>query len=157
MSTVRYIAIDPERLDRMRDRGADEYGNPWTLRVANGGEPLRCCLRRAEPDERIALICYTPWTQPSPWMEAGPVFVHFERCAGYETPHLYPAAFLDHDSVMNTFDHTGARAYQHITFVRPAEDHEAVIRALMAEAEVAYLHVRSAEALCFTFEVQPAA
>src|SRR5215470_19841680 len=29
MSTLRYLAIDPERLDAMRRRGADEFGNPW--------------------------------------------------------------------------------------------------------------------------------
>jgi hypothetical protein len=92
MSDVRYVAIDPARLLRMRERGADEFGNEWAQRTAEGWEPLRCCLAVAEKDADIALICYTPWTEPSPWLAAGPVFVHFGRCGGYETPELYPEA-----------------------------------------------------------------
>lgn len=153
MNEVRFTAIDPARLAAMRENGADEYGNPWNSRSAEGGEPLRCCLRIAGPDEEIVLMCYSPWTEMSPWLEAGPVFVHFHECDGYRTPWLYPEAFTEHNCVLNTFDHTGARAYESITFVRPGEDHEAVIRKVMSEPAVAHLHVRSAEALCFTFEV----
>jgi uncharacterized protein DUF1203 len=152
---IRFQAIDPDRLDAMRRRGSDEFGNPWRARDAHGWEPLRCCLRRPEPGERIALICYTPWTAPSPWAEAGPVFVHAERCAGYGTPDAYPPALADSHSVLNPFDHTGARAYDHITFVRPGEDHEAAVRTVLARPGVAYLHVRSATAGCFTFEAHP--
>ena len=47
MSTLRYLAIDPERLDAVRRRGADEFGNPWQPRAGEGWEPLRCCLRTA--------------------------------------------------------------------------------------------------------------
>ena len=76
MSDVLFLPIDPDRLAAMRAAGEDEFGNPWTPFAAEGWEPLRCCLRPADADERIALITYSPWTAPSPWMEAGPVFVH---------------------------------------------------------------------------------
>jgi hypothetical protein len=156
MSDVDFIAIDPERLQRMRERGADEHGNPWTPRTAEGWEPLRCCLRKAEVSEQIALVCYTPWTEPSPWLEAGPVFVHFGQCNGYTTPGDYPEAFLHSRSMLNPFDHTGARAYDHITFLQPEDDHEAAVRTILDQPQVDYLHVRSAIAGCFTFEVRPA-
>lgn len=155
MSDLHFIAIDEQRLDRMREQGADEHGNPWTLRSAEGWEPLRCCLRKAEESERIALICYTPWTEPSPWLEAGPVFVHFGRCEGYSTSGDYPEAFLRNRSMLNPFDHTGARAYDHITFLAPDDDHEGAVRAILDQPDVAYLHVRSTTAGCYTFEVRP--
>lgn len=156
MSDIRYLPIEPDRLAAMRDRAADEFGNPWTLRVAEGWEPLRCCLRPAAAEEDIALICYTPWTKASPWAEAGPVFVHFGRCAGYPTHDVFPEAFLRQRSILNPFDHSGARAYDHITFIGPDDDHEVYIRKVLAEPDVAYLHVRSASAGCFTFAVHPA-
>ena len=59
-------------------------------------------------------------------------------------------------SLLNPFDHTGARAYKHITFVEPGDDYPAAVAMVMAQPEVAYLHVRSATAQCFTFEVRPA-
>ena len=154
MSDVEYKAIDADRLARMRERGEDEFGNPWTLREAGGWEPLRCCLKIAGEGERIALICYTPWTQPSPWAEAGPVFVHFGPCAGYADTGAYPEAFRNSKRMLNPFDHEGARAYQHITFVGPEDDHEAAVRRILEQPDVAYLHVRSSEAGCFTFEAR---
>ncbi|GGS36514.1 MULTISPECIES: DUF1203 domain-containing protein [Actinokineospora] len=152
---IQYIAIDPDRLQAMRDSGADESGNPWTLRPADGDEPLRCCLTWATPGEDIALISYNPWTQRSPWAETGPVYVHFDRCAGYSTPGEYPPAFLDYASMLNPFQPDGERAYGHITFLRPEDDHEAAVRLVLAQPDVSYLHVRSANAGCFTFEVRP--
>jgi hypothetical protein len=155
MTDIEFIAIDPDRLARMREHGADEHGNPWTPRTAEGWEPLRCCLRVAGPDEAIALITYSPWTAPDPWLEAGPVFVHFERCDGYPTPGDYPEAFRRSRSMINPFDHAGARAYQHITFVEPDDDHAAAVRRVLDAPEVSHVHVRSATAGCFTFEVRP--
>ena len=158
MSALEYKAIDPERLDAMRRQGADEFGNPWKLRAAGGGEPLRCCLRQAEPGEDITLIGYSPWPLPwtTPWSEAGPVFVCYRRCPGYQAPGEYPVGLAGKYSLLNPFDRDGNRAYEHITFVPPGEDHAAAVARVMAQPEVAYLHVRSATAQCFTFEVRPA-
>jgi hypothetical protein len=155
--TIEHLAIDPERLAAMRAAGADDFGNAWTRRDAEGWEPLRCCLRRPQPGEPIALICFTPWTEPSPWAEAGPVFVHHGPCGGYADAAAYPEAFLESPSIINPFDRSGARAYEHITFVDPQDDHEAAVRAVLAQPEVAYAHVRSATAGCFTFAVRRAA
>jgi hypothetical protein len=156
MSDIEIIAIDPDRLDAMRHRGMDEFGNAWELRPAQGWEPLRCCLRKAEPAEDIALICYSPWSKPSPWAEAGPVFVHFHRCPGYATSGDYPEAFRGSRRMLNPFDHSGARAYDHITFVGPDDDHDAAVRTILDQPDVAFLHDRSATAGCFAFEVRPA-
>jgi hypothetical protein len=131
MTDIHFLPIAGERLAAMREHGMDEHGNPWTLRSAEGWEPLRCCLRRASPGEEIALISYSPWTRPN------------------------PPAFQDSPSMLNPFDHTGARVYEHITFVDPGDDHEAAVRAVMSQPEVAFLHVRSSVAGCLTFEVQP--
>jgi hypothetical protein len=154
MTDIEYTAIDLDRLDAMRAAGTDEYANPWQAMPAQGWEPLRCCLQRATEGEPIALITYSPWTRPHPWLEAGPVFVHFGHCKGYETPSEYPMAFRDSPSMLNPFHHDGSRAYQHITFVTPEQDHEAAVRAVLANDEVSHLHVRSSTAGCFTFAVQ---
>ena len=148
---IRYTAIPPARLEAMRTAGADEMGNKWQLRVAEGWEPLRCCLRGAGVDEDIALISYSPWDEPSPWMEAGPVFVHYAACDGYADTGQYPEAFRHNKAILNPFDHTGARAYDHITFLDPDDDHEAALRTVLSQPDVAYVHVRSGTAGCFHF------
>ena len=52
-----------------------------------------------------------PWD--TPWGEAGPVFVCFRRCAGYQTHGEHPPDLRGRFSLLNPFDHTGARAYRH--------------------------------------------
>ncbi|MBP2323613.1 hypothetical protein JOF56_003998 [Kibdelosporangium banguiense] len=153
---IRYTAIPAERLEAMRSAGHDELGNKWQLRVAEGWEPLRCCLRKADVDEDIALICYTPWESPSPWMEAGPVFVHHDACDGYAEIDRYPAVFLNNKAILNPFDHSGARAYDHITFLEPEDDHEQAVGDVLGQPDVAYLHARSGTAGCFHFLVRQA-
>jgi len=152
---INVVAIDPARLTRMRRRGWDEHGNPWLLRHADGGEPLRCCLTAAAPDDNIALISYTPWTAPSPWAESGPVYVHHEECPGW-SGNAWPDDFRTSHSALQPFDGSGARVYEHITLVEPADDHEQAVRGVLAQDDVAVVHVRSATAQCFTFEVRRA-
>src|SRR5271167_1994545 len=74
-------AADPARLDTVRTAGTDGHGNKLQPFAATGqGEPLRCCLRYAEPGEQIALISYAPFDHPSVWTEVGPVYIHAARC-----------------------------------------------------------------------------
>src|SRR3954471_13204918 len=86
----RITAIEPARLAAMRAAGRDEHGNPFTAYPAAGWEPLRCCLRRADEDEAIALISYAPFRTVSPWAEVGPVYVHADACAGFAGDELPP-------------------------------------------------------------------
>jgi hypothetical protein len=77
-------AIDPIRLDAVRTTAADGHGNQLRPFAASGqGEPLRCCLRYAEPGEQITLISYAPFEHPSVWREVGPVHIHAARREGY--------------------------------------------------------------------------
>jgi len=149
------IALDPDRLQRVGELGRDETGNPWTAQVASGGDPLRCCLTPAAAGESVALITYSPWTEPSPWAESGPVWVHHEQCAGW-TGTGWPEGFRRSHSVLQPFSGDGARSYDHITVVLPDDDHEAALRKVLAADGVETVHVRSATAQCFTFAVRAA-
>jgi hypothetical protein len=151
MTDIEYVAIGSDRLAAMRRQGADEFGNPWKPRAAAGWEPLRCCLRVATEDQDIALISYSPWALPwtTPWAEAGPVFVCYQCCGGYQTPHEYPPDLRASYCLLNPFWFDGSRAYQHITFVAPGDDHAAAVRMVLSQPGVAHLHVRSATAQCY--------
>jgi Protein of unknown function (DUF1203) len=156
MSDIEVRGIAPERLAGMQAAGQDEFGNPWTLRVALGWEPLRCCLRVAGAGERIGLISYTPWTTPSPWAESGPVFVHYGQCDGYGTAGSWPEDLRGRHQLVRPYGPDGGIAYDHIRTIAPDDDPEAVVRELLAHPDVDHVHIRSATAGCFAFSVHSA-
>jgi hypothetical protein len=150
--TLTVHAIDPARLDDVRRTGQDTSGNPFTAFSAIGeGEPLRCCLRFARPGEQIALISYAPFSEQSVWREVGPVYVHAERCEGYADGSL-PAELRQGPRVLRTYLADGSMDYEHHTLVGD-EDLEPVLDRLLADPDVATVHVRTVLPQCFLYAV----
>ncbi|WP_221352429.1 DUF1203 domain-containing protein [Streptomyces beigongshangae] len=82
-------AVGPRVSKELRDR--DDAGRPRTaVEDTEGGAPLRCCLRRSRPGERVVLVSYAPlrrWAaetgaRPGAYDEQGPVFLHAGECRG---------------------------------------------------------------------------
>jgi Protein of unknown function (DUF1203) len=144
--------IEPARLDGVRRARDDGFGNAFTPYDATGdGEPLRCCLRFARADESIALISFAPFTEPSPWREVGPVYVHAERCEGYADGEL-PEELRRGPRVLRTYRPDGSMNYPHNTLVGE-EDLEPVLDRLLAKPDVATVHVRTLLPQCFLYAV----
>ncbi|MEU6232558.1 DUF1203 domain-containing protein [Kitasatospora sp. NPDC047058] len=136
----------------------DDAGRPPVRSVdETGGAPLRCCLTRALPGDRIALAGYAPlrrWAaetgaDPGPYDEVGPVFLHDGPCPG--TGPGWPAGFHDGERVLRAYDRRG-----HILGGVPVtpETAEATAAALFADPEVAVVHVRALRFGCFLHEVR---
>ncbi|KOV12051.1 hypothetical protein ADK60_33550 [Streptomyces sp. XY431] len=154
--TVR--AIDPAVHRALLVR--DDAGRPPVRSVdETGGAPLRCCLARAGAGERIALLSYAPlrrWAaetgaEPGPYEELGPVFVHDGPCEGPATGESWPEGFHGGQRVLRAYDRRG-----HIlggVVVLP-ETAEAGAALLLADPEVAVVHVRAVEYGCFMHEVR---
>lgn len=156
MTTYTARPVGPTVLKELRT--TDDAGRPLTpVTDDEGGAPLRCCLRRSAPGERIALVSYAPlrrWAaetgaEPGAYDEQGPVFIHAEECAG-------PAG----DGYPFTDDHRTVRRYSadgHILggrLVRGPESFDAAFRNAFDDPAVALVHVRAVEYGCFLYEVR---
>lgn len=73
-AALRILSLPQDFVWRAR-AGIDDLGQPVERHIAQGGEPLRDALRRAEPGEPILLASYCPFTQAGPYREYGPVFL----------------------------------------------------------------------------------
>ncbi|MGW2231245.1 DUF1203 domain-containing protein [Streptomyces formicae] len=157
-------AIAPDTLEQLRD--TDDAGRPCVPYVdAEGGSPLRCCLRPVAPGERVALVSYAPlrrWARetgaaPGAYDEQGPVFIHAEPCEGPEGERAgYPFSRAGALRTVRRYDAQG-----HIVggrLMEIPEDAEQGFDGVFAEAfadpEVALVHVRAVEYGCFHFEVR---
>jgi hypothetical protein len=147
-------AIDPGRLDVIRARGADGHGNQLRPFSASGdGEPLRCCLRYAQPGERITLISYAPFEQPSVWREVGPVYIHAERCRGYAANGRLPEQLAAGPCVLRTYRADETMNYDHNTVVTEQVELQPIVMRLLSEPDVATVHVRTLAPQCFLYAV----
>ncbi|GLW58355.1 DUF1203 domain-containing protein [Kitasatospora phosalacinea] len=124
-----------------------------------GGQPLRCCLTRARPGERIVLLSYAPllrWAaetgcDPGPYLETGPVFVHAGPCAGH--PGGWPEGFHGGPRVLRAYSADGRILGGRVG--GPAEL-PGIAAELLADPATAVLHVRAVEYGCFLHEVRRA-
>jgi Protein of unknown function (DUF1203) len=150
--TFRVEALPEERLATIRRTGVDDAGNEvGPPRQANGGEPLRCCLRYAKPSESILLIAYRPFDADGPYAETGPVFVHANRCGGYAGDD-YPDAFRDRPQVLRCYDQTGTVIGGRLS--EPGGDVEALIEQLLSEPRVDRIHTRNVVFGCYMSQIR---
>ncbi|MFJ9759216.1 DUF1203 domain-containing protein [Streptomyces sp. NPDC101149] len=154
MTTYTARPIDPTTLKELRT--ADDAGRPMSPFVdEEGGAPLRCCLRRSTPGERIALVSYAPlrrWAaetgvDPGAYDEQGPVFLHADPCAG---PDLDGYPFTGAHRTVRRYGRDGR-----ILGGRLVEGGVGTaIEEAFADPHVALVHVRAVEYGCFLYEVR---
>jgi Protein of unknown function (DUF1203) len=145
-------ALPPERLETIRQTCCDDGGNQGLRRLtAEGGEPLRCCLRRAEANEELVLIAYCPFGAPGPYAETGPVFIHAEKCAGYGRPECYPEDFRHWQQVFRCYDSGGDIVGGRLT--QAGDSPEEVISELFADPTVERIHTRNVVYGCYMLEI----
>ncbi|MGI9157794.1 MAG: DUF1203 domain-containing protein [Marmoricola sp.] len=141
--------VDPEAIAAARSTGRDYSGDPVARLDTKGGEPLRCCLRNAQPGEQALLLGYRPPLPPSPYVETGAVFVHAAECPGPHPTTRYPADWLGKPQVLRAYDDRG--------WIHPASrthdgaDPESAISDVLAQPGVVEVHSRNIVYGCFMF------
>jgi len=122
--------------------------------LADGPQPCRRCLRNAEVGDPLVLASYDPFTRRSPYAGEGPVFVHANGCEPFEP---VPGAVSEQVSgrVLSV------RAYDEDALMTDAsvikgEQFDERASALLADADVSFLHVHFAGPGCFAFRVDRA-
>ncbi|MEV7196600.1 DUF1203 domain-containing protein [Streptomyces sp. NPDC093510] len=161
------MPIAPEALARLRD--TDDAGRPCVPYVAaEGGSPLRCCLRPVAPGERIALVSYAPlrrWAaetgaNPGAYDEQGPVFIHADPCEGPARERAgYPFSRAGALRTVRRYSAEGrilgGRLMEIPENPEAAErGFDAAFAEAFADPRVALVHVRAVEYGCFLYEVR---
>ncbi|WP_431782205.1 DUF1203 domain-containing protein [Streptomyces chumphonensis] len=163
MTTYTALPIPDATLTALRER--DDAGHrPRPVTADEGGEPLRCCLRRARPGERVVLLAYAPlrrWAartgaEPGPYDEQGPVFVHAAPCPGPDPGAVgYPFSRPGALRCLRRYDAAGRIAGGRLLTL--PEDPLPALDAAFAEAfalpGTALVHVRAVEYGCFHYAV----
>jgi len=148
--TFRIHPIPGQVLDHVRSSGVDASGNSVERVTAEGGEPLRCCLRNARAGESLLLFGYEPPIGMSPYREIGAVFAHADRCEGKPASAEYPSDWRQKPQVLRSYDRRG---WIRDAVVHQGSNAEAEIARLFADPETVQLHSRNVAYGCFMFVV----
>ena len=158
-TAFRVHAIPPATLAEIRLAGRDQCGNELrSFTDADGGSPLRCCLRRSTAGERVSLIAYRPFAEPGPFAETGPVFVHASACQGYADNDLYPDGFRDWPPmIFRPYRHDGDLDCDMIAYeaIKMGDGvvAESLIASMFSDPTINFIHTRNVNAGCFMFTI----
>jgi hypothetical protein len=117
------------------------------------GEPPRCCVRYAETHEQITLISYAPFELPSVRREVAPVYIHAVRCDGYASTGRLPAQPATGPRVVRTYRADQTINDDHNALAVGEAELEPIVERLLAQPNVATVHVRTASPQCFLYAV----
>ena len=153
-TTISIPSLPAAFLDKVRNEGLDDQGQPVWRVVAAGGEPCRDVLRRAEPGEELILASFTPFNAPGPYREYGPVYVLANPSAeeaprdvlpldGYFRERFVLRAYSSEEQIVDAAMITG----------REAGD---TVDRLLGREDVAFLHARFPTYGCFALRIDRA-
>lgn len=153
---IRFVPLDPAFAARVRAGGPDDNGQPAERAVSGGtGTPCRQCLRQVPAGAAYLVCAHRPFGRLHAYAETGPIFLCADDCGavapGPDLPAMLTAA---------TYAMRGYGADERIVYgtggVVPRDGIAARAADLLARADVAFVHLRSASNTCFLVRIERA-
>ena len=141
-------------LDRARQDGLDALGQPVRRMIAEGGEPCRDVLRRAQPGEELILASFSPFHEEGPYREFGPVFILANPSEEDRRRETLPLSGYFRDRFV-------LRAYSSREEILDAamvtsDEAEGTLQDFLARPDVAFVHARFPVYGCFACRIDRA-
>lgn len=152
MTQIKYTTIPTEYIEKIRREKKDDFGHAVEFHTATeaGYGPCRSCLRQFKPGETRLLFSYAPVNSNNPYNEVGPVYIH-DRCEPYAKQNEFPEEVKHgrlHIPLLLRCYNTERRMIDAVP-VHDNDEVELLIGKLFERPEIAFVHIRNAEAQCF--------
>lgn len=155
MMNINIAPLPDAFLHRVRTQGIDDQGQPVRRLIAEGGEPCRDVLRRAVAGEELILASFSPFTQPGPYREFGPVFVLANPSSDDASRNVLPTGtgYLRERFVLRAYS-----AEESIVAAEMVTPHDAdhTLARFLGRDDVAFVHARFPTYGCFALRVDRA-
>ena len=144
-----FTALPTDIVQAYRAGAPDAFGNPPERHVSRGpGNPCRHCLRDIPDGAEMLVLAHKPFAGAHPYAEVGPIFLCAEDCPRGGGPDLPAILTTSPDYLVKGYSADDRIVYG-TGAVTPTDQIRDRIRAIFANPDVAYLHVRSARNNCY--------
>ncbi len=152
--SVKFIGLPTSAVAALREGAEDSNGQAPEVAVSSGvGVPCRHCMRPVEKGERYLVLGHRPFETIQPYAEVGPLYVHADACDRADLVDELPEMLESETYILRGYD-AGERIVYGTGDVVP--NGEIITRAeeILAEPEVVFVHIRSAQNNCFQCRVE---
>jgi hypothetical protein len=153
--SVRFHPIPTDLVRAWRAGAPDANGQVPERHIAEGsGNPCRHCLAMIPEGAAMLILAHRPFPSPQPYAEVGPIFLCADACAAGGGEEV-PAMLGSPEYIVRGYGRDDRIVYG-TGGVVPTPSIPARAEELLADARVAYVHVRSARNNCFQARVERA-
>ena len=79
---IRFIALDTPTARALQRGGTDANNQSPKRAISNGGAiPCRHCQSPVAEGEEYLILSHRPFSEPQPYAESGPIFLHARECS----------------------------------------------------------------------------
>jgi hypothetical protein len=151
----RIVALTTELTRHLQAGGYDAHGQRPERALSDGGaNPCRHCLRYIPDGAEMLILAHRPFAVAQPYAETGPIFLCAAPCTRHEGPDLPQALTGSPDYLIKGYNREDRIVYGTGAVV-PQDTMMQQAEAILADARVDYVHIRSARNNCYQARIDP--
>jgi len=156
MKQFKIVPLSKEYAAQIRHTREDDFGHKVIEQIATGRGPCRVSLKpfNTGVDKRL-LLSHSPFSIDNAFNQPGPVFINAEEVEEYSDIYRFPQEIKnDREHFhLTLIGYDENQMMKHSELVGDRDVEEMIVEIFNRKPQVAYLHVRSAEACCYICRV----
>lgn len=145
-----FCAMPTKDARHLQHGGRDAYDNLPEQTISDGtGNPCRNCLKQIPAGAAMLIVAYRPFPALQPYAETGPIFLCARPCDRYRDQAGLPAIFDNKTTVLVRGYDDADRIRYGTGRVVPKTKIIAAAADILADPDIAYVHVRSSANNCY--------
>lgn len=152
---VKFLPLTTDEARKYQGGEADAYGgSPERLTSDGSGSPCRHCLTEIPEGEQMLVLAYSPFPALQPYAECGPIFLCAKQCVRHPVSLELPAMFQGwKQALIRGYTETHRIRYGTGQVIDIRET-AVVAERIFADADVEYIHLRSASYNCYQCRIE---
>ena len=153
--TLTYTPLPTETVRALQSGAPDAHGHIPERAISSGtGTPCRHCLAQVPQGKEYLILAHRPFPAPQPYAETGPIFLCADPCPAGGGAQV-PAMLASPQYILRGYD-TRDRIVYGTGGVIPTQNIPTRAAELLAQRDIAYVHVRSAANNCYQVRIDRA-